>query len=277
MGYGEEPAVLREGDQLHGLRQHCFGAAHARHREVGVVEDVPLVVRIEELGERCPFHAVTLTQTGDGCHTAIDREITRKRVQMLFKGEILCYKSDAATSCPAATSREILPMHRSGKSSPRELFAEITLILLSAAVIGVSWNHRLLYRSWTGQAPTGMANGSSTLSGIPLPLGLMQVKELYDRKEALYVDARNANEFAAGHITGAVSLPAGTVDTRLPLFISSVAPTTMLVVYCNGYDCHDSRDLGAKLMKAGYRAVYVFEGGYPEWRDAGYPTEGGNR
>ena len=69
----------------------------------------------------------------------------------------------------------------------------------------------------------------------------------------------------------------GEADGRLAEFARRYPPTTLLVVYCNGYDCHDSRDLGAKLMKAGYRSVYVFEGGYPEWRDAGYPTEGGNR
>ena len=168
-------------------------------------------------------------------------------------------------------------MPRSGKSARQELFTEIMLIVLAAAAIGASWNHRLLYQAWTGQASAGVQNGGGTLSGIPLPLGLMQAKELFDRKEALFVDARNAGDFAAGHIPGAVSLPVGTVDTRLPLFSATVSPATMLIVYCNGYDCHDSRDLGAKLMKAGYRLVYVFEGGYPEWRDAGYRTEGGNR
>ncbi len=50
-----------------------------------------------------------------------------------------------------------------------------------------------------------------------------------------------------------------------------------LVVYCSGYDCHDSRDLATRLLAAGYRTVYVFEGGYPEWRDAGYPTREGKQ
>ena len=72
-------------------------------------------------------------------------------------------------------------------------------------------------------------------------------------------------------------MPLGEFEALLPSFIAKVPPRSILVIYCNGYDCHDSRELGAKLLRAGYRTVYVFEGGYPEWKDAGYPTKGGNR
>jgi rhodanese-related sulfurtransferase len=34
-------------------------------------------------------------------------------------------------------------------------------------------------------------------------------------------------------------------------------------------------DLAKLLMQAGYTAVYVYEGGFPEWRDAGYPVATG--
>jgi 3-mercaptopyruvate sulfurtransferase SseA len=34
-------------------------------------------------------------------------------------------------------------------------------------------------------------------------------------------------------------------------------------------------DLGSRLLEAGYRKVFVFLGGYPEWRDAGYPIAEG--
>jgi rhodanese-related sulfurtransferase len=50
-----------------------------------------------------------------------------------------------------------------------------------------------------------------------------------------------------------------------------------LVIYCNGYGCPDSFDLGLRLIEAGYRDVRVFEGGLPEWRDAGLPVIEGER
>jgi rhodanese-related sulfurtransferase len=167
-------------------------------------------------------------------------------------------------------------MMQRGKSSSIRLAAEMALIVLAATAIGIAWNHRLLYNAWTGRAPAAghSAPAASALLDIPLPLGLMQAKELYDRNEALFVDARDFRSFSSGHIQKAVSLPAGTSDIRIPIFIDSVPLATTLVVYCNGYDCRDSRDLGTKLLKAGYRKVYVFEGGWPEWHDAGFPAGG---
>lgn len=154
------------------------------------------------------------------------------------------------------------------------LLKEMAAIVLLAALIGVAWNHRLLYRSWSGRA----APATRLEQGLrPMPLGLMQAKELFDRHEALFVDARDSSAFAAGHISGAVSLPLGDADTGIARFRQKVPEASHLVVYCNGYDCQDSSELGERLLQSGYRPVYVFAGGYPEWRDAGYPTAGGAR
>jgi rhodanese-related sulfurtransferase len=160
-------------------------------------------------------------------------------------------------------------------STLKKLLAEMAAIFLVAVAVGIAWNHSLLYRAWTGNASD--AESARPEGNIPLPLGLVQVKELYDRKGALFVDARDAAAFAAGHIEGAVSLPVGEFSVWLPRFNAQVKTSAMLVAYCNGYDCQDSRELAAKLLQAGYRTVFVFEGGFPEWRDAGYPTAGGKK
>ncbi len=168
-------------------------------------------------------------------------------------------------------------MTGSRRRNSKALGAEMLLILLVAATIGSGWNRKLLLQAWKGEAPAMTKGGGENRTDVPLPLGLMQVKELYDRKEAVIVDARDSETFAAGHIAGSRSLPLGEFDVRLPRFIADVQPTEMIIVYCNGYGCHDSSELGAKLLGAGYRTVYVFEGGYPEWRDGNYPTEKGMR
>lgn len=155
----------------------------------------------------------------------------------------------------------------------------MAVIFLIAAAVGITWNQKLLRQAWTGNAqgsaPTGVA---APLQGnIPLPLGLLQVKELYERREALFVDARDEKAFAAGHIAGALSLPLGKTGATLSKFRRDLPGEQPLVVYCGGYACHDSRDLATRLLQAGYRTVYVYEGGYPEWRDAGYPIAGGKQ
>lgn len=165
------------------------------------------------------------------------------------------------------------------------LLREMAGICLVAVTIGLAWNHRLLYNAWTGNAPSTAPVAASAPPGqsgqaqqaVPLPLGLMQVKEFHDRKEAVIVDARDEAAFAAGHITGAVSLPLGEADDRLADFAKRYPPPTLLVAYCNGYACHDSHDLANKLLAAGYPTVFVFEGGFPEWQAAGYPVMEGNQ
>lgn len=165
-----------------------------------------------------------------------------------------------------------------GREQQTSLIAEMAIIFVLTAALGVAWNHQLLGNAWHGR-PTGTAPASptTTTEAIPLPLGLMQVKELHDRQEATFVDARDRSAFVAGHIIGARSLPLGEVDKLLQKFRKEVPAGTALVIYCNGFDCHDSRDLGARLLKEGYRTVYVYEGGIPEWRDAGYPVAEGER
>jgi len=159
----------------------------------------------------------------------------------------------------------------------KRLLAEMAVIFLVAAGFGIAWNHQLLMNAWSGKtavsppAPAAPAGESP----IPLPLGLQQVKEFFDRNEAIIIDARNRKDFTDGHIRGAISLPVGEAEGKLASLRKRVPVTAMVVAYCNGYSCHDSMDLANRLIAAGWRQVFVFEGGFPEWRDAGYPVAKG--
>ena len=157
---------------------------------------------------------------------------------------------------------------------PRTLITEIVVIIAVAAAIGLAWNRQMLVESWTGKVQRSSPTFTTTTDRLPLPLGVMQVKELFDRGEGYFLDARDAATFAGGHIRGARSLPLGEFETRLPEFRKQVPKTMPLIIYCNGYGCHDSMDLGKKLIQAGYWEIFIFEGGYPEWKEAGYPVEG---
>jgi len=164
------------------------------------------------------------------------------------------------------------------RNTARKLFLEMAVIVLVAAAAGAIWNREMLYVVWTGASGETVkpVPASADQGGIPLPAGLMQVKEMYDRKEAVFVDARDEFAFAGGHIRGALSLPLGQFEAKSAEFAGKVPFTAEVVVYCNGYGCHDSMTVGKKLMSKGYRQVYVFEGGYPEWKDGKLPVEGRN-
>lgn len=157
------------------------------------------------------------------------------------------------------------------------LMVEIGIIVLLSVIIGLSWNYRLLSTVRTASKTTSVPVSTPPGMAIPLPLGLMQVKELYDKKGAVMVDARDRNAYGAGHIRGAMSLPLTEASSLVPELIGRVPKDAVLVIYCSGYACEDSVDLGKQLLAAGYRTVYYFDGGFPAWLDAKYPVGKGPR
>jgi rhodanese-related sulfurtransferase len=119
---------------------------------------------------------------------------------------------------------------------------------------------------------------SATLPDIPdaqrpLKIELANVKKFIDANAAMIIDAREADEFAAGHLPGAINLSvddAARDPDRLERLDSKGMP---IIVYCGGGDCEASRMIAESLMRD-YRKkrVLVFEGGFPEWSGAGFPV-----
>jgi len=96
------------------------------------------------------------------------------------------------------------------------------------------------------------------------------------------VDARLPDQFAAGHIPGAVNLPLEEFDDVYPSIAPRIDPALLseqlvLVVYCDGGDCHASHNVASLLLELGYNEDYVivYERGYESWIRAGYPVEKG--
>jgi len=151
---------------------------------------------------------------------------------------------------------------------------ESLVILAVGVLIGLSVNYRLILDAFTGRLQAAPA-AVEAMVRYPAPVDLAGVQEAL-RGGALAIDARIPELFAAGHISGARSLPLADIDQALPVFQAAVPVTTALVVYCSGYGCPDSFDLAMRLLAEGYQDVLVFEGGLPAWQDAGLPvTTGG--
>ena len=96
-------------------------------------------------------------------------------------------------------------------------------------------------------------------------------KELMRRiKEGIVtvLDVRPEDEYALGHLPGAVNMPLKTLARQLRKFDRS----REIVAYCRGPYCVLSFDAVALLREKGFR-VRRLEDGYPEWRAAGLPIE----
>jgi len=97
--------------------------------------------------------------------------------------------------------------------------------------------------------------------------------ELVNRLKAGIVtvlDVRPEDEFALGHLPGAINLPLSELERRL----ADLDPEHEIVAYCRGPYCVLSYEAVAALRARGFK-VRRLEDGYPEWRAAGLPVETG--
>lgn len=96
-------------------------------------------------------------------------------------------------------------------------------------------------------------------------------KELLKRvKDGLVtvIDVRPPEEYAAGHVPGAINIPVNKLKSRL----KDLDTTQEIVAYCRGPHCVLAFDAVAQLRKKGINARRL-EDGYPEWKLAGLPIE----
>jgi rhodanese-related sulfurtransferase len=80
------------------------------------------------------------------------------------------------------------------------------------------------------------------------------------RNDVVLVDVRPSEEFDAGHIEGALSIPLDELDERL----AELPPGSEIVAYCRGAFCAYAHD-AVRLLRAEGRAARRLEGGWPEW------------
>ncbi|MBI4190154.1 MAG: metalloregulator ArsR/SmtB family transcription factor [Betaproteobacteria bacterium] len=96
-------------------------------------------------------------------------------------------------------------------------------------------------------------------------------KELMQRvKKGLVtvLDVRPPEEYAAGHIPGAINVPLNEIRKRL----HELPADQEIVAYCRGPYCLLAFEAVAQLRKKGRQARRL-ENGFPEWKSAGLPVE----
>jgi rhodanese-related sulfurtransferase len=95
-----------------------------------------------------------------------------------------------------------------------------------------------------------------------------ELAERLGRGDVVLVDVRPHEEFEAGHIEGALSVPIDEFAKRL----AELPAEHEIVAYCRGPFCAYAHDAVRQLQAAGREAKRL-DVGWPEWRLAGLPSE----
>jgi len=94
-------------------------------------------------------------------------------------------------------------------------------------------------------------------------------QEVREKKSgAVLLDVRTPEEFAGGHVPGAINIPIGN-HSLVPKTWPD--PETEIWVYCRTQN--RSAAFASSLHELGYRNIYVVNGGITDWVEKGYPTD----
>ncbi|HMQ70334.1 MAG TPA: rhodanese-like domain-containing protein [Ignavibacteria bacterium] len=174
----------------------------------------------------------------------------------------------------------------------KKTFREVTVILVASVVIGIIANavsskgvpfirddseRFAVDTSTVNIEEIKIKRGKLNKAGYynPVNIPVEAAKMLYD-EGVLFVDGRDAAEFQAGHITGALNIDYKTfkdmtVEEKKQV-MKDIKTEQLIVSYCGSDSCEISIDNAYEMAKAGYNDVKIFLGGYKEWNNLGYPV-----
>lgn len=169
----------------------------------------------------------------------------------------------------ANASQHLQALRRAGLVAARKEGQRVLYRLAGDDVVG-------LYTALRGVAETRLAEVRQLVGeflGDRHALEPVKVKELLERARKgliTVLDVRPAEEYAAGHLPGAVNIPIERLEGEL----ARLPKKREVIAYCRGPYCLMSFEAVAKLRQRGWKARRL-EGGFPEWRAAGRPVESG--
>ncbi|MFO7716164.1 rhodanese-like domain-containing protein [Desulfosarcina sp.] len=151
---------------------------------------------------------------------------------------------------------------------------QLPLLIIAAALIAIGVNHLrtdgiVLVGDWSVDARFADA------AGVSLVVGLDEAERLFRQETALFLDARPHDQYAQGHIRGALNLPWQEVDRYFMELAGRLDGPKTIITYCDGESCDLSHELTLFLKEMGFADVRVLVNGWTVWRQDGLPTDMG--
>ena len=146
-----------------------------------------------------------------------------------------------------------------------------------SVILGFLFHWSLVQASLGGKLPSFLDQKRQERRGVQFQgvktLDLAQAYQIWQEQQALFVDARKAEEYQELHVQGAVNVSPETWAELSSSELLKMDRMRELVVYCSQESCDDALKLSKKLRKAGFTRVFAFTGGFRAWDEAGYPAD----
>lgn len=168
----------------------------------------------------------------------------------------------------ANASQHLQILRRAGLVSTRRQGTSIFYSLASPDVTALWRSLQRVARERVAEVDRLARAYTGDLNGIELLTKEELVKRIRRKEDLLVLDVRPTEEYAAGHVPGAVSIPVAELKRRL----KELPKNKEIVAYCRGAYCAFAPEAARYLDKKGYRTS-VLDSGLPDWEAAGLPIE----
>ena len=102
-----------------------------------------------------------------------------------------------------------------------------------------------------------------------------EARQAFEEKSALFLDARPPEDYAKGHLPGAVVLFNEEFEEYYPSLEDQIKAADRVITYCDGIECGRAPEIAGRLLELVEVPVFCFTDGYPAWTKAGLPTKTG--
>jgi rhodanese-related sulfurtransferase len=146
---------------------------------------------------------------------------------------------------------------------------------------GVSMYYRMadesVFRMWQAMRTVGEAQLAEIDRVVQMflqdrtrlqPIDAQELLQSLSDDQVIVLDVRPAEEYAAGHLPRARSIPVTELEARL----AELPVDREIVAYCRGPYCVFADEAVALLRARGYQAHRLAEG-LPDWKALGFPIE----
>jgi len=152
-------------------------------------------------------------------------------------------------------------------------------LVLLAIVFGLAYQWPLVKVAWQGKLASHLDNIQehrrvTEFKRVPT-VSLEEALDLWKGGETLFVDARDADDYAELRIPGAINIPLDKLSksSLQKTGILGLPRDRRIVVYCSKKQCHASLKEAKYLQSLGFTRVMALLDGFQAWNEAGYDVD----
>jgi rhodanese-related sulfurtransferase len=150
-------------------------------------------------------------------------------------------------------------------------------LFILAVLFGLLYQWPLVKVSWRGGLQTHLDQMRERTRAVEFKevptVSLKEAHDLWKEGQVLFVDARNADEFAELHIPRALNLPPEKMSDLQGTGILGFPRDRRIVVYCSKKSCNSALKTAQHLQALGFTKVSAFLEGFQGWDEAGYEVD----